>query len=325
MLGKELPKFDQPDGKRVINQCFFAVSVDRKERAAALDNRVRAALNQYLKEVPGGKEHKWPSRAGLNQSLRYHGTTVMADIRRHVVVHLVERIIKYATVKLTHILETTLPSDTTLEKDVVKKLAQRLTKTLIYNEKQAYAIAKAKGEDPPPIPAWTKPRDVYEILDLPKDSNNQHHKQLLSVLSEQPEVAVAVEEVFNIIRHHTERYDALPICSSKAADKYNEKGKDNPWLRRYYPLHRFMLGDLENMGGQENGDEEGSDLTESKVIDKPVRHVHWAWALRKVVKICGRHPDVYVSRRSKRRATQALLKAINNRSSVRTNSKGESH
>ena len=318
MLGKELPLFDRPDGKSLINQCFFAVSTaEENSRPEIFDDRVVKALEEYRKHVPEG--YIWPTRAGLNQSLTFHTQTVMADIRRHIVVHLVKRITKYATVKLSHLLNATLPDDTTIETTVVKKLAQRLTKRLVYNEKQAYAIAKAKGEDPPPIPVWTPPTDVLGILNLSETSKNQDDQALLFLLSGQTQVGRVVREVFDSIVNRVGA-GGLPICNSKAADKYNEKGKDNPWLKYYYPLHHFMLRQLEDLGGM--AEEEGSQPRKANVIDKPVVSVHYAWARRKVVKICGRHPEVHVSRRSKRRATMALLKAINSRSSVRRNTKG---
>jgi len=323
MLGKELPPFDRRDGRRLVNQCFFAVSVQGKQKkpVSPQDPRLRKALEEYQNQLPN-KDYQWPSRDGLNQSLTFHIKTVMADIRRHIVVHLVERITKYATVSLTTILNL---SEVTVESTVVKQLARRLTKRLVYNEKQAFAIAKAKGEEPPPLPLWIRPTDVNDILGLSKDSANQNDLLLLSLLRDQRKVGAGIQTVFNAIVHRVEPDGGLPICSSKAADKYNEKGKENPWLKRYYPLHRFMLRELEQMGKPTDHSDDGVDppSTGTKVVDKPVSQVHYAWARRKVVKICGRHPDIYVSRRSKRRAIMALLKAINSRSPVKSNIKGK--
>ncbi|KAI9104673.1 hypothetical protein DFS34DRAFT_690934 [Phlyctochytrium arcticum] len=266
MLGKTLPPFDRPDGKRLIRQCFYAVSVTTRQT------------------VPATPDRKWPSREALNQSLTYHTTTVMADIRRHIVVHLVSRITKYARIKLTHILGSS-PSNVSLDPRDVKELAQRLTKRLVYNEKQAWVIAKNKNEDPPPIPAWARPSDV--------------------LLSTHKELATAVSQVFDSVVHRVE-------------------GSENPWLKRYYPLHRFLLREMEELNGTVDNNIGGDGSEEPIRIAESAPRIHHAWARRKVTKICGRHPEVFVSRRSRRRATMALLKAVTNRLTLEANSEGSS-
>ncbi|KAI9097270.1 hypothetical protein DFS34DRAFT_116035 [Phlyctochytrium arcticum] len=304
MLGKTLPPFDRPDGKRLIRQCFYAVSVTTRQTVPAtpVDPRLKRAFDEYRKQLPE-QDRKWPSREALNQSLTYHTTTVMADIRRHIVVHLVSRITKYARIKLTHILGSS-PSNVSLDPRDVKELAQRLTKRLVYNEKQAWVIAKNKNEDPPPIPAWTRPSDV--------------------LLSTHKELATAVSQVFDSVVHRVEGSGGLPICSSKARDQYNETGTENPWLKRYYPLHRFLLREMEELNGPVDNNIAGDGSEEPIRIAEAAPHIHHAWARRKVTKICGRHPEVFVSRRSRRRAAMALLKAVTNRLTLEANSEGSS-
>ncbi|KAI9088790.1 hypothetical protein DFS34DRAFT_419715 [Phlyctochytrium arcticum] len=110
--------------------------------------------------------------------------------------------------------------------------------------------------------------------------------------------------VFDSVVHRVEGSGGLPICSSKARDQYNETGTENPWLKH------------NNIGG--DGSEEPIRIAES------APHIHHAWARRKVTKICGRHPEVFVSRRSRRRAKMALLKAVTNRRTLEANSEGSS-
>ncbi|KAJ3299811.1 hypothetical protein HK104_006940, partial [Borealophlyctis nickersoniae] len=307
---KEYPPFAGPDGDAIIKQCFYAVSTigEKLEPSPPANERLRKAFETYKNARPPGLE--WTSRRGLNQSLQVAATNTLCDIRRHVVVHLVKRITAYASIYITRALEAATDFNQQLEKSVIQKMASRLTARLVYNEKRAYALAKARGEEPPPIPSWVQPGTVKEILRLPEvpsEKTCKYDRELLSLLSLHPAIPRAIELVFTRITHQIAPQGGLPICNSKAADRSNQRGASNMWMRYYYGIHYRMLKDIEEW----NRSPAEVSQTEPRAV-KPAPRVYYSWARREVDRICTEHKQEYrISRRGKRRAALALLTAAN--------------
>ncbi|KAJ3298411.1 hypothetical protein HK104_010741, partial [Borealophlyctis nickersoniae] len=268
--------------------------------------RLRIALERYKQARLA--ELGWTSRSGLTQPLNYAGTAAMADIRRHVVVHLAKRITGYMRLAIATLVEKAPALEGKLAKKDYKKIATHLTAALVYDEKQAYAIAKAKGEDPPPVPEWVQPDSVYSMLRLRPTSEGKAAKEILSLLALHPAISRAIEMVFQTITNWIPQ-GGLPICKSKAADRLNNMGRDNPWMRYYYGVHYRMLRDIENWN--ESAREVGELGRPSRQSGKSVSRVYYSWAKRQVDEICSEDPEeLLISRRGKRRAALALLAAV---------------
>ncbi|KAJ3277258.1 hypothetical protein HK104_003494 [Borealophlyctis nickersoniae] len=307
--GKEFPPFDRPDGEVLIRQCFYAVSVKASEREPKQPNdlRLQNAWERYKQARPA--ELGWTSRSGLSNPLQFAATAAMADIHRHIVIHLAKRITEYMCLAIANLVEKASAFEGKLAKKDCKKIATRLTATLVSNEKQAYAIAKAKGEDPPPVPEWVQPDSVYSMLRLRPTSEGKAAKEILSLVALHPAISQAIETVFRTITNWIPQ-GGLPICNSKAADRLNNMGRDNPWLQYYYGVHYRMLRDIKNWS--ESAREVGEPERPSRQSSKSVSRVYYSWAKRQVDEICSEHPEeLLISCRGKRRAALALLVAVN--------------
>ncbi|KAJ3300724.1 hypothetical protein HK104_006022 [Borealophlyctis nickersoniae] len=316
--GKKYPPFDRDDGESLIRQCFYAVSTHAGEQKPRPPNdpRLRAALETYTRARPA--DLAWSSRAGLNNPLAFAATGAMQDIRRHVVIHLVKRISHYVCAAVAHFLRKAPTFDGNLERNELKKIATRLTSTLVYKEKRAWAIAKAKGEDPPPVPQWVPPDTVYGMLGLPPApdaKSTKGTKELFGMLARHPAIPQAIVAVFNSITKWIP-VDGLPICDSKCADGRNDTNGGNPWMRYYYGLHYRMIRDIEEWNGSTPKVQEPE-----KGSGKPVaRAYYYAWAKREVDRMCTEHiQDGEISRRGKRRVTLALLTAVNTGKELKDN------
>ena len=187
----------------MIRSCYFAVSytgvAKKKEPIKPIDSRLAAAWKKYIMQRP--QDLVWQSREGLSQSLNYAAKFTYADIRRHVVVHLLSRIKKYIIVRLAAKINSSnadAASDIGSIGSVVKHIATAVTEYLTYNQKQEFAIAKKEKREPRPIPNFVTPTSVRELLGVPESDDGKLSDRVRSMLIfVQKEVAVyAIQEEY---------------------------------------------------------------------------------------------------------------------------------
>ncbi|KAI9092618.1 hypothetical protein DFS34DRAFT_283375 [Phlyctochytrium arcticum] len=307
---RDLPFTSVKDLSFLVQKCYQAVSTigeqhPNTDASVFHDIRLLEAFQMYCQNRP--QNLPWADRRDIDNALTYGAISHAESTRKHVVMHLVERITRYFTIRLDSELAECadlagkwMPSDW-------KFLAKRMANRLTYNEAQAFVLAQANGEDPPAVPNWSKPSKAEEILGKGRVTTAKRRSKdsiRRAALMGNTLVCDKVFQIFNDIAGRVERDDrtALPICRSKM-------GVDSKWGASYLGIHIFMLRTLEALG-QATSSGAGSGSSAPK--ERAIKRISRAWAIRGVKDLLRKEDGttVDISRRAVSRLAAALQRAV---------------
>jgi hypothetical protein len=121
------------------------------------DDNLRGTLARFMTCLP--EAYVFPHRAGLSQALVYASQMWVANTGVDVVEHFEERLRRWMVVWMGRMV-----AQHGVTEERLWRIARRMVSRLVWNERQAAAVARAAGNPPPPIPAFHLPDSIYELL-----------------------------------------------------------------------------------------------------------------------------------------------------------------
>jgi hypothetical protein len=122
-----------------------------------LDDNLRGSLVRFQTCLPA--IFVFPHRAGLSQALVYASQMWVANTGVDVVEHLEDRMRRWMVVWLGRRVAQHGVTEARLW-----RIARRLVSRLVWNERQAAAVARAAGNPSPAVPAFQPPASIHELL-----------------------------------------------------------------------------------------------------------------------------------------------------------------